>query len=379
MAGTGRAVAAGLGVGAVAEYLLDPDRGRARRARLRDKTGRLVRRVRIELGVLTNDVGNRSRGVVAESRYRFSGNDVDPRVLHERVRAELGRHVRHPHAITVRVDDGGVITLTGDVLLAEQGRTLRGVRRVPGVAEVRPEWAVHEDPAGVPALQGAGRPREPVPELLQERWSPTARLLVASAAAGTWAGAHGMPGALRWPVRGASVVLAVRAASNLPVKRITGIGAGREAIEIEDAVTIAVPAERIWDWVSDYRVFQMIMPDVLEIDRAPDGRSHWVVRGPAGVPVRFDAEETNREDGHLLSWRTCDGQLVAHEGTLRLDQENGRTRVQVRLCYNPVAGAVGHAVAAMFRVDPKRKLREDLQRLKSFLETGNAPHDAAAP
>jgi uncharacterized membrane protein len=39
------------------------------------------------------------------------------------------------------------------------------------------------------------------------------------------------------------------------------------------------------------------------------------------------------------------------------------------LSYNPVAGAVGHAVAALFRADPKHKLHGDLQRLKTLVET----------
>jgi uncharacterized membrane protein len=38
----------------------------------------------------------------------------------------------------------------------------------------------------------------------------------------------------------------------------------------------------------------------------------------------------------------------------------------------------GHAVARLFGKDAKTEMDEDLQRMKSFLETGVVPHDAAA-
>jgi hypothetical protein len=50
------------------------------------------------------------------------------------------------------------------------------------------------------------------------------------------------------------------------------------------------------------------------------------------------------------------------------------------MSYNPVAGALGHAIATLFRVDPKRTLDEDLVRLKSLLEEGKtrAHHEPVA-
>jgi uncharacterized membrane protein len=65
-------------------------------------------------------------------------------------------------------------------------------------------------------------------------------------------------------------------------------------------------------------------------------------------------------------------------GSLRLEPlGDGRTQVHVQLSYNPVAGAVGHAVATLFGADPAHKMKHDLQRLKSFVETGEVPSDAA--
>jgi hypothetical protein len=53
--------------------------------------------------------------------------------------------------------------------------------------------------------------------------------------------------------------------------------------------------------------------------------------------------------------------------------------VQIELHYNPPGGAVGHAIAALFKRDPKHQMDDDLARIKTAIETGQPPRDAAAP
>jgi uncharacterized membrane protein len=50
--------------------------------------------------------------------------------------------------------------------------------------------------------------------------------------------------------------------------------------------------------------------------------------------------------------------------------EQGGTRVEVRMTYNPPAGALGHAVASLLGADPKHAMDEDLVRFKSLIEEG---------
>ncbi len=363
------AAAVAAGVGAAVEYVLDPDRGHARRARLRDKAVHASSVVNNGCRVLVRDMAGRGRGVVAGARYLVAGRNVEDDVLHERVRAELGRHVSHPHAVHVHVADR-VVTLTGDVLAAEEQRARRALRRVPGVRQLVPEWTAHTDTTGVSALQGEGRARVPTMELMQEQWSPTARFLMGTAAVGSWLVSLRTPAPVAWVLRGAGTAVAARVATNQPMRRITGLGAGRGAVRLHGAVCVSASPGRVWSVVSDYTVFPMFMPDVRLVNRSEDGRlSQWEITGPGGLPIRFDAEETEREEGRRISWQTRDGELVAHSGTLRLDPvDDGRTRVQVQLTYNPVAGAIGHAVATMLGANPARKLHDDLQRLKTALD-----------
>lgn len=163
--------------GAGLMYLLDPERGRRRRAIVRDRLVRAAHRTGDAMDATSRDVGNRARGVVAELRSRLANVEVSDGVLHERVRARIGSVIGHAGAIDAAVIEGQV-SLRGPVLAGDVDRLVRRVRSVPGVREVINQLDVHDEPGGVPGLQG--RPRPPrggeVFELLQTHWSPTARL-----------------------------------------------------------------------------------------------------------------------------------------------------------------------------------------------------------
>ena len=168
----------GAGLGAAAMFLLDPARGKRRRALLRDKFAQATRMTGDCLDVTTRDVSNRARGWYSEIKSRLSSEIPDDAVLVDRVRSKLGRVVSHPAAITVMVQNG-TVTLTGPVLADEVPHLLSCVKWTAGVQHVNNDLDVHEAAENHPALQG-GSERS---GLLHENWSPTARLLAGAAGA----------------------------------------------------------------------------------------------------------------------------------------------------------------------------------------------------
>jgi uncharacterized membrane protein len=65
--------------------------------------------------------------------------------------------------------------------------------------------------------------------------------------------------------------------------------------------------------------------------------------------------------------------MVENSGRVRLrPDERGGTLIEIRMSYNPPAGAIGHSVASLFGVDPRTAMDEDMVRLKSLLEEGKA-------
>jgi hypothetical protein len=113
-------------------YLCDPDHGRRRRAAVRDRALHISRvGYRASRRQVRNAL-NHARGVLAETErelgYEWPADDV----LVERVRADMGHIICHPHRVSVRAD-AGWIELRGSVTPAEKETLLARLRKVPGV------------------------------------------------------------------------------------------------------------------------------------------------------------------------------------------------------------------------------------------------------
>jgi len=255
--------------------------------------------------------------------------------------------------------------LTGPILSQEKGALLAAVKHVRGVARVDDSLDLYKAEDNVPSPQGQRRS-----ELLQTRWTPALRL--SSLGAATALAAYGLRrrGGLGLIATGCGAALALRAVANLPILNAIGIGAGPYVIEVHKTISVKAPIEQTFALLSNLERLPRFMDHVSAV-RVADGRSRWKVRGPAAVPVSFEATLTQFVPNRMLAWRTNRGFAVRHEGAIHFEQQpDGKTRLDVRLSYSPMAGLLGHALAKMFGVDPKRALDEDLVRLKSQLEAG---------
>jgi uncharacterized membrane protein len=368
------------GLGAALMYFLDPDRGARRRHLVRDRFVHARVRTADALGSTTRDLRNRTRGLAAEARSRLKRDAADDDVIAARVRSEIGRVVSHPSSILVSADQGHV-TLGGPVLAGEVDRLLSAARGVRGVRDIENRLEVHESAEGVPGLQGGQERIGERPELAQENWAPAARLLT-----GAVGSALAIYGARRRDALGAALglaglALATRGATNRPAKRLAGV-AGRRAIDVRKTITVNAPVGRVFGFFSQWENWPRWMSHVREVRHAGtvggDARTHWVVDGPAGVPIEWDALTTKLVPNEEIAWKTVEGSAVEHAGVIRfLPAADGATTVDIRMSYNPPAGAVGHTVAALLGRDPKHQMDDDLARLKTTIETGIPPHDAA--
>jgi uncharacterized membrane protein len=365
----------GLLMGAGLMYLMDPDRGSRRRAVLRDQVVHLLHDFSDAIETASRDLGNRTGGALAEVRSRVRRDTADDPVLGARVRSELGRLTSHPGALHVVVE-GGRVTLSGPVLADEVEDLLAGVSSVRGVSEVENRLQVHESAGDVPGLQGQAKRPEKRSELMQENWAPATRLLV-----GVVGGAlalRGMRGRGPMdPVLGlVGLGILSRSVTNLPMKRVTGLNAGRRAVDIHKTINVDAPVEEVFAFWSNYENFPLFMSHLREVRLTGGGRSHWVAEAPGGVPVAWDAETTAYRENEVIAWKSIGTPAVQNAGIVRFQPDgSGGTRVDIRLSYNPPAGAVGHAVASLFGADPKHLMDEDLVRFKSLIELGKVTAD----
>lgn len=357
-------------LGATLMYLLDRDRGARRRSLIRDQLVHLVRRGSEMSETIATDTRNRGRGMLAEQRSRFRRERVSDPVLEARVRATLGRLVSHPGAIEVTAESGRV-ALRGPILKDEESRLLSGIAGVRGVKEVENCLEPHTDAGNIPGLQGDAARPEPRFELMQEHWSPAARMLMGSVGGMMIVRGLRDSNPLGRVIGVAGLGIFARAISNLQMKRLTGVGAGRRALDFHKNIIIDAPVEEVFAFWSHYENLPLFLSHLKEVRETGPGRSRWTAHGPGGVPVSWDSEVTSFQENRVIGWKSVGSAPVPNAGIVQFQPEpEGGTRIDIRLSYNPPAGVLGHFFGKLMGVDPKRALDEDMVRLKSLLEQG---------
>jgi len=138
-------------------YFFDPDRGRRRRALVRDKVEAAGNQAACYAEKMGRDIRNRAYGMVAETKSILRGEEVTDNVLVDRVRAKLGRYPVHLGGIDVQANDG-TVTLTGPIPAKDVPTVLRATRFVRGVKAVDNQLSVQAEAAGGPSLQGEPQP-----------------------------------------------------------------------------------------------------------------------------------------------------------------------------------------------------------------------------
>jgi uncharacterized membrane protein len=179
----------------------------------------------------------------------------------------------------------------------------------------------------------------------------------------------------------AGLALLTRSLTNTELRKLVR---SRQGIPTRKTVAVNAPVDQVFGFFTDWENWPQFMSHVRSVSAsgqrgAVGERTHWVVDGPAGTAVEWDAVTTRFVPNETLSWQSVEGAAVQHTGTLQfVPLDDGTTRVHVEMSYSPPAGAVGHTVAKLFGRDPESQMDDDLARLKTTIETGRAPRDAAA-
>ena len=156
---------------------------------------------------------------------------------------------------------------------------------------------------------------------------------------------------------------------------------GSRGVNVLESVTINRPISEMYRFWRNLENLPRFMRHLDSVEKVTDTISHWRAKGPAGIPVEWDAEIYNEEADKLIAWRSLEGSDVVSAGSVNFDAAAaGRgTRLTVHLQYSPPGGKVGAAVAKLFGRDAETEIREDLRRFKQLVEAGEVLTTSGQP
>lgn len=191
-----------------------------------------------------------------------------------------------------------------------------------------------------------------------------------------------------WPgllLGGVGTLLLVRSLRGDSARQSTGgfqtadaerqLAAAPAALTITESLTVGCPPQEAYAFWRKLENLPRFMTHLQSVRVEGNGRSHWVVKAPAGLTFAYDAEITADAPGELIRWQTLPQAIVQHTGKVAFRPAPGGrgTEVTAHLHYEPPGGIVGEAFAHLASPVTEQLIREDVRRFKAVLETGEAP------
>jgi uncharacterized membrane protein len=144
--------------------------------------------------------------------------------------------------------------------------------------------------------------------------------------------------------------------------------------QISKSIIVNASPEQAYTLWADFSQFPHFMEHVKSVTITSPNSSHWVVAGPAGSKVDWNAELTRAEPFQRLAWNTKDNKgfmTTSGQVTFTPLPEN-QTEVTVTMQYTPPAGAVGDWLTTLL-VKPEVSVASDLRRFKTQIEKPAVP------
>ena len=375
----------GAAAGALLMYMLDPDRGSARRAQSAAAVRTAGSRTTSALGNVWRGAGDRM-GAAADDAIDMARPD-----------GSIGSSISNAFskARDVAVDAMNRASSSASDLAsdAKDGNTYSNARDTvtKAVSRAADTAADFYDDTRKSAGRLGQRVVQEVRGDSEGAWAPGMRNTALAGGA-----VLALMGLMRRSPMGAVLGLAgaallARGAANQPLRSLANRGASTlgmakgmasgmnmdQTIDFEKTIHIDAAPDEVYEQFANYENFPRYMSHVTEVKDLGHRRSHWSVKGPGGSRFEWKSVLTEQSRPNRLAWRSEAGAEIPNSGSIQFERHRGGTLVTVRMSYSPPAGALGHAFALLLGSDPKSKMDEDLARMRDFIERGSMPRGAA--
>jgi uncharacterized membrane protein len=148
-----------------------------------------------------------------------------------------------------------------------------------------------------------------------------------------------------------------------------------EGARVDKAITIEKPVSEVYSFWSRFENLPRFMRHLESVTVQDDLHSHWVVKTIGGKKLEWDSESIEQRENEMISWRSLPGADIDNAGSVWFSPVPGDrgTVVRLEMKYVPPGGKAGALISKMFRQDADSEVEEDLNRLKTLLETGQLP------
>lgn len=137
----------------------------------------------------------------------------------------------------------------------------------------------------------------------------------------------------------------------------------------QESIEVNAPVSACYQQWRRFEDFPQFMEYVKEVTRQGDNRWHWIVKGPLGKDLEWDAVIDGEEANRLISWHSISEPDVGIQGAVLFEGINGnRTRIISTIQYEPPAGPLGTLVAEIFS-NPQQMVKNDLNNFKKLIES----------
>jgi len=145
------------------------------------------------------------------------------------------------------------------------------------------------------------------------------------------------------------------------------------ADQITKSIIVKGDVSDVFGLWADFANFPNFMKYIKSVTTTGNLTSRWVMEGPLGKEVEWDAEVTRFEPNKRIAWNTKDrggngnGDVTTSGQVTFKELPHDETEVTVTMQYKPPAGALGEVVAKIFS-NPEQRVMEDLANFKKYAE-----------
>jgi uncharacterized membrane protein len=144
-------------------------------------------------------------------------------------------------------------------------------------------------------------------------------------------------------------------------------------VNIRTSINIDKPVDEVYNFWRNLENLPKFMSHLKSVEEKNATHSYWVAQGPAGIgSLSWEAKILMDDTGRQLSWQSLPGSTIDNAGKVRFKQRGSSgTELDVTISYHAPLGTAGEAAAQLLNPLFERMVKNDIESLKDYLETGS--------